>query len=621
MKTLASILALVTIFVSVGCDRPGRSVTGSREDPVLNVRVPGDSARPGTILMVKVSGGTITEAKMAATLGGVGLMLARMDDTTLVGIAPEVAAGSRALLVQVPGRKAQTTVNVRAGESIADPVAAVNAELDAQVRNIPTAAPDGFTAAEWGRYRITLDSLVRDAKTKMAAASPAEQLAVARLMASARAQLAASHASAVFSLAGNTQAAGFPDKRCLEAIGKFARAGAETILWLGVTFGGVVSSTFGVGLAISAGGTVMLFASLPASIEASAGLSKGCFKQQAVSFTELSTTGLLGPPAMALGSAGGTADLTLVSGVEFPIYPTETVRPFSGADAQNPAFSKLAVLVESIHNMVALLPDAIKNRIPGLPRRLADFPSAPPVTRRLAPTLVRLANVQPGTVSLSASASGDALLLKGSSDSAGDVPFTFELVSTSDSTVRRRVSANLQVARTYAGPVRFSTASTSANLTGQTCTWKGTAEGTLSIRLSSSNGGTAVVARLTATETGPDGTATPVGSVGCRAFTFRYSPTFRGTLTGNSFSLKNGDFTITGALAGAAQDSVRGTIGFSFDRPANDTIGRRTGAGSGSYVAVRSAAQASLSTARSAAVTSAHESGMVPATPYSDPRQ
>ncbi|MDF1506013.1 hypothetical protein PYV61_23875, partial [Roseisolibacter sp. H3M3-2] len=144
--------------------------------PPLGVRLPVDTARPGTILRVVLGGGS-APATADATVGGVPFPLARQDDSTLVGLIPEVAAGAQPVRLTVGGRAGEATLSVRVGLSVPDPAALLTAQLDSTAARFAGSHPVGWASADWEAARAATDRAVRDARQRLGAAPAAERLA------------------------------------------------------------------------------------------------------------------------------------------------------------------------------------------------------------------------------------------------------------------------------------------------------------------------------------------------------------------------------------------------------------------------------------------------------------
>lgn len=118
----------------------------------IALRVPVDTVRPGGVVRVVVPGGG-APATAAGTLGGAAISMARENDSTLVALVPDVAAASQPLALTLGARAAQATVRVQPAPVVGDPVATVDAYLDAMTARYAGGAPVGFSAGEWATER------------------------------------------------------------------------------------------------------------------------------------------------------------------------------------------------------------------------------------------------------------------------------------------------------------------------------------------------------------------------------------------------------------------------------------------------------------------------------------
>lgn len=121
--------------------------------PTVALRVAADTARPGTLVSVLLPGGAAPE-RADGTIAGVAVGFARLDDSTLAALVPEVPQGVQAVRLALAGRTGEASLSVLAGVAIANPTAVITAELDAALAAYATVTPPaGISSADWARPR------------------------------------------------------------------------------------------------------------------------------------------------------------------------------------------------------------------------------------------------------------------------------------------------------------------------------------------------------------------------------------------------------------------------------------------------------------------------------------
>lgn len=395
----------------------------------LDLTIVGDTTRPGTLLTAYVTGGTISASQVSGTLGDAPISFGRQDDTTLVALVPEVAAGSRTLTLHYLGSTGQWTVTVLPAVAIANPLAATTTMLDAIVAGFPFTPPAGISGDQWAMHRAKLDSLVTDAKARLAAATPAEQLAVARLVESMDDELVAARVMA--SLTGE----------CAVAIASATLSTSALIASLGVTVAGLVP---GIGWALVPVGGALAYKAWPQVMADVPTAFSVCATQESFDYSTSSNIVSL----RASGTASANLNETLVFSPTSAVMITvsQRVTSLSKADLSDYDVFRFSGLLDRLHGVVGELPDAIASLAPPLPPKFPE--TATTIMRPVAPSDLIISDVRPTTVYMSMDDTGPRLALRAQSLAAGDVPFSFLLIKETGPTSTaswRRVEAVLKV--------------------------------------------------------------------------------------------------------------------------------------------------------------------------------
>ena len=419
-----------------GSDGPTDPGTGTP-----SLRLAADTARVGTMLSVVATGSGSGGETMSGTLGGVAVTLARVGDSTFALLVPEAAAGTSQLEVGMAGQPVQVAVTVLPGATIANPGQWVSARLDAYVAAVPTLAPDGITPTDWAeRWRI-LDSLMRDAKARVAALPAAEQLAVARLLAAAGDVTAPGDdaASASRALAA---AFAWSDPNCRSAIGAMARSGVISAA-AAIVLGGPIAlpapplvkvAGIGVGAAAYWASLMILGTNWVAMGESCYVVESVTLERTYASASRAALPGREGAPSLSV--AAGAADSAFYPDVPVLLYPVGTARPVSRVDlALDPALAAVAASLDELYETGERIGRWARAVLP-LPPQLSTVASQPAVRRPIHPNGVAIANVMPSTVTLRTQVQGAALQVLASGPSSADVPFRYDVLSTADGTRR-----------------------------------------------------------------------------------------------------------------------------------------------------------------------------------------
>jgi hypothetical protein len=444
MKKLAA-LSLALLLAACGGGDGGSGPGGSG----VSLRLEADTVRPGALLRVYVEGAEVTTDVVEATLGGTAMTLVRASDSVLVGYAPEIAAGSRTLAIALGTNTPQATVNVLAAAAIANPQATIATFLEAPLLQAPVAAPVGYTTAQWSEMRARVDSLVQEAKAEVAGLPAADQLALARILASLGTPPTTQMMSVMSGITpvDATGTAIFGDGACGNAKARVTRFSILSLYGLGGLLVFIAAPPVNPLLKVAgiatmaasfAGTTLLLVTAWPE-------MAANCVVNTTVDATEtdqydrlLALTQLDGTTA---SQAAGPKRFYRNIGVAY--YTSGMLRPLSTAEiAKDAIVAKLSATVDELHadfnRLVNRLPAAVRRKIPALPPRLA-----PPVAGRieeLPASAVRIENVSPSTVQLAMTGAQDRITLTTGATVTTEVPFTYDLVSVYDATVRKTMS-------------------------------------------------------------------------------------------------------------------------------------------------------------------------------------
>lgn len=420
-----------------GVTDPGATFTARLES--------GGSIRPGTVATVIVTGASTANGPISARIGSVSIPFAALDDSTLVALVPELPAGTAVLRIDIASAAARVSVDVQAGLAIVNPSAQAATDLDAILAGVPAAPAPGYTAAQWSVHRATMDSIVRNLKVTIAAASPDAQLAIARVI-STYLSTADTDASAppIMSEHGLTSA-------CVSASASVSGHGLVFATGLTLAIAAAPLALTGVGtgpaLAVAGLGVLVMYKSYPAVINAVVKWKDVCSHQDAV--TILDGSDLFSRSSSASLSVNATHvpdTIAFVAGRSKTFTVFETIRPFSGTDAQLGANARPTKMIDSWHDEVAELPAVLRALVPSslLPARVSQLPQAPSVTRELDASRVRIENVSLSKVTLAAQTAGSVMTLTARTTDSSDANFSFDVVSTENTLARKRLAARVR---------------------------------------------------------------------------------------------------------------------------------------------------------------------------------
>ena len=430
---------------------------GPSSPPEPGIRVIGPVQAAG-IMSVRTTGLSLSLDRYDATLGGTALAFARMNDSTLVSIVPEMPAGSYTLDGTIAGRTFSEAVSVSSAIVIADPGAAVDRHLEDVVAAYPAAAPEGFDDAEWQAMRDTALAAVDAARTAFASMTPDEQLAAARYMAAIEDALA----PILHDQAALMAAAALTDA-CTGAAGT---AFGYTLAYMGgvaALVGGVMVPGYQLLVPM---GALMIWKAKPKAEKAITNMMSLCSKQEEVdlnffeagpgasSFQLASAPssphsdggegfgGVVPVQASVVASAQGNARVPFVRASPVRASPVQGIQKFSGSHIEeNAQFSSISSMLDEVYRLIEGLPDFARRRMPN-PFRISTVGEQPIELTSLGPDSVLISNVT-GGVSLSRGRDGAVLLLTANAPGEDERQFSFNVVSTIDPEVSTTINAIL----------------------------------------------------------------------------------------------------------------------------------------------------------------------------------
>ncbi|AHG89806.1 Ig domain protein group 2 domain protein [Gemmatirosa kalamazoonensis] len=393
--------------------------TPPAQPTALALRVPVDTVRPGAVVRIVIPGGGAPNGA-SGTLGSAAFQAARVDDSTLVGLVPDLAPAVHTLRLTLGARAGEASVTVLQAPTIADPVAAVSAQLDAMTtRFAASTPPDGFSAAEWSRLRAVADSVGRDLRARMASATPAERLAVARLFASAGASSGSTSFAAL--KAGPVLTAA-----CARQIASAAAPVQAVYVGLGAMVGGAAFGLTPAGAALfGVAGAAVYLQFMPDAVANVARLPEACYVGERIEAKPLATD-------------------VLESGRVVAVDVLEWARSMSGAEARQGAAATVTDGIDRVYAAVAALPSSVAGAITKLPLRLSTLPVTAAAARALDPQRVRLVSVSPSTVSATVSAASGGLTFTATTGATTDTRFTATLAHTDDPTLQTTVTGTVR---------------------------------------------------------------------------------------------------------------------------------------------------------------------------------
>lgn len=265
--TLVNSSLLVTILV--GCD----STKPEAPQPLV---IPQSTASAHEMIEVGVRGVVVPSQVSTGTFGGQAVSAARVNDTTLALVVPNLAAGQHELLLTVASKRFTGTFTVTAAPQIADAPAVIASVVDvAEVRldslvtalATPGQLPEGLDAADVQSDVDDLRKLADTASKLITKMTAAEKSQLAGILAANGIDLSAGGSLATVAFAGEkcVTSAGqtrYTYEECEGDLATFAQANALKVTKLAVLLGvGGAALGFGVATAnpvLFAAGAVMV---------------------------------------------------------------------------------------------------------------------------------------------------------------------------------------------------------------------------------------------------------------------------------------------------------------------------------------------------------------------------
>jgi len=423
---------LAAAFGACGSESPVSS------GPAVALVVSG-AGRPGEALVVGVRGYQVQNASFSGTLGPTAVRLARLNDSTLCVLVPDVAPGDVALTLQLGSQQVNAVVRVVPGMAFANPRASIETLLVSIETALPVIAPPGSDAGAWGQDVAGVTQRLASVRSALATAPPAVLLAVARLLASLETPAAVS--SSEVRLADDVPTtADCDDTRASSRV-----AGGKTAVALVATAAACALTLVDPALfPVCALGTVATLMYLLEWVNAiQRAVFDDCLWLHALAANQ-------GQAALAAagsrGSVSGRRVVIIPRDAPVPLSISGTYRTLSQADVPSNATA------QELARMGLEAADAIVD----VQDLGVDVNSAPvqltTVTTTVFSTVVldlahlRFERVQPSTVSLTPGSGAAGLQVSAASQDPDDVPFTFDVIADgpAGSSARATITATLE---------------------------------------------------------------------------------------------------------------------------------------------------------------------------------
>lgn len=413
----AAVAAALTLACGGG-DGPTDVVTTLTPLTVATVRV-------GEMVVLQVKGGAaIDDSIITGSIGGVPVQFARVADSALVFLLPDLPAGEYVVQLVLAGEALEMPVTVQAPREMADPLAVIDSFFDAVLARYPVETPSWIDSAGWATRRHTVDSLVTTGKAQAALLGTAEQLAVARIL-SAR-SLAAPATSAFAALAATG---------CDEATNEVVWAALDMAAWTAIAASttALATATSGVTAVVAVGAAVKLHDRWGNFWDKWETRADQCEAQ-----LEVEADSWFGSAPFTTVSTSSTAgEQRYYQGRPIAFRPRGSFRPLDRTDiAGDPQLMREVELVEQVRDGWGRIAPAITNVVGAAPQSLADVEPAGVVDRPIGPDSVTITNIRPATVALTITRDSVAIKLTSTTDPTTEVPFTFDIVSVLDPTVK-----------------------------------------------------------------------------------------------------------------------------------------------------------------------------------------
>lgn len=446
--SLAALLAIVSVAASCG---GGESPTGA--PPSLTLDIAG--ARPGEVISARVRGAVLPTVPVAGQLDTFAVRAARVDDSTLALVVPDVAPGARQLRLTIGRAELAATLQVTASQLPADPVVFADTVLDRAETELAASAAAltsdatlaaGVDTAAFRRSRSALVAEMAAIREQLAALTPVERAEAAMLVAANLPALrdamqgSVPSASRVAS-AGATGAAApalqdhddacTAGANCAAALTGFLRNFKRSAVKLGIVLLGLdIASTVG-GPGVKVGARIMNALAVGSFLGSqTTGIMEWFVKPMIARIAEDFESENVGGVEHGLGSASlGSASLVTLTSPFTSDRPAAvpvmaTYRSITSGDLGQSAFAALATAYEEMRATW----NALAEWVPLFDLAAPAIPASPPrtVRRGIPPTQLALGAIATPNVTATASASGELWLVTFSNPLQGtDRPVNF----------------------------------------------------------------------------------------------------------------------------------------------------------------------------------------------------
>jgi len=398
---------------------------GPTEVPTTLTPLTVDTARVGELVILQVKGGAAIDAPViTGSIGGVPIQVARVADSALVFLLPDLPPGEYVVQVLLGEETVEMPVTVQAAREIADPLAVLDSFFDAVLAGYPVETPSWIDSAGWAARRHSIDSLVTAGKVQAAALSPAERLTVARIITARSLTAPAPSAIAALTASG-----------CDAATNEVVWAALDMAAWTAIT-----AST-------AALGTVTAGASAVVAVGAAVKLHDrwGNFwskwdtrADQCEAQVDVEADNWLGFAPRPMRATSSTAgEIRFYQGRAIAYRPHGSFRPLDRTDIKgDPQLTREVELVEQIQNGWGKIAPAITSVVGAAPPSLADVEPGAAEDRPIGPDSVTIVNIRPATVGLTITRDSVSIRLTSTTNPTVEVPFTFDIVSVNDPDVK-----------------------------------------------------------------------------------------------------------------------------------------------------------------------------------------
>ncbi len=568
---------------------------GSTDPVAASLSLDRATTRAGQVLPVMLHGPSLPSGALSVTLGGEPVTPVRVDDSTFAVVVPALPTGQHDVVLTLGDEPVSVRIGVTAAAEIADPVdyidnalAQAQAELEALSAQYadPALRPRGVDAAAFERDLATMSGKLAEAQAALVNATPTERAqAAAFLAANADAlgisatggmslMMAASGDGACLSETGE-QLDNY--EQCSAALTAFGeKAQLKLVALAALTAVAYAEGMSFVGLIAAAATAYVIYKELEK-------IQDGTFKR----FID-PVIGKLVSIETFDGSTASAQFSLMAAGSEFTTGVPETYdvfaeyRSVSLADRNVTGLAGLVRLGQRLDSFIGrirsmMFLDPIRKVVPAT--------AATVVVEQVPPQYLSLGPISQGVGGSARDSTGDWLLTFSKAPLMAKLPFRFDIRYTAPASGVQTLSRSVTLAplpMKYSGTIVVPVTQRRALQLG-TCTWTGQITGTLTVEYTSATAVTAVFTGETVYNTG---VGNPADVTFCEGGIQPLAGTLTGKASNGTFTVTDGWFKITGALAGTTSEFVRGTAGEQYDF-INDFGERVWGGGSGSYEITR----------------------------------